>query len=149
MGEGQSRDDTGEFSTPYPDRWFIEALRELGGSAGKSQICEVLNEKHGDSAPARRTVQNRLERLNEEGRLGKERVGSGETSAIRWYLSDEGKERVIRQLREAGIAGAKAHAANIDGLDEGEVEEILHKLEEEGEVESENIGGTLVWKLVG
>lgn len=148
MGDGQSREDTGEFSTPYPDRWFTETLRELGGSAGRSEIHEKLKEKHGENAPAARTVQYRLEKLYDEGRLDREKVGGGKTSAYRWFLSNEDRERVIRQVRDAGVAGAKAHAANIEGLSEEEVEKILHELEDEGEVESENVNGTLVWKLV-
>lgn len=77
------RNDTGQFteSEAYSDDDFLEALQELGGSAGTKQIADEVG-CHRD------TARRRLHNLADAGDIEKHKTGESQQSAVLWMLSD-------------------------------------------------------------
>lgn len=140
--------DGGRFSTSYTADLFIEAIKNLGGSAGRSEIQEKIedeSENENWSPPSYKTTQNWLEKLADQGKIKKERIGSGKTSSIRWYIEKNSKERLLELVNSLGAAETKAYARQLDDLDSEEVDELLHELEGEGKVSFKLIGDAKIW----
>ncbi|PHQ45126.1 MerR family transcriptional regulator [Halorubrum sp. C3] len=77
---GRNRDDdSGQYSSAYQPEDFVDALGELGGSAGTRDVADEVG-CHRD------TARRRLLSLVEEGRVAKSTVGD----AALWTLTDDG-----------------------------------------------------------
>ena len=78
---GKDREEeSGRYTTSYPNSDFIDAIRTLGGMAGTSEIAETVG-------CTRRTAYTRLQSLESEGKLTSRKVGNAKL----WELdSSEG-----------------------------------------------------------
>ena len=74
MNENQD-EETGQFESKYSDDEFLNALQELDGMGGTSEVAEMVD------CPTR-TAFNRLDRLAEEGEIDKRKVGG----SVAWIL---------------------------------------------------------------
>lgn len=72
------RDDSGRYSETYPLEEFIDALDDLGGSAGTQEVADAVGCKY-------RTANAKLHELEEGGRVTARKVGN----AYLWMLDDE------------------------------------------------------------
>jgi len=67
---GKDRDEnSGKYTTSYPDTAFIEALRKLDGMGGTSEIAEEVG-------CTRRTAYTRLRSLEENGQVVSRKIGN-------------------------------------------------------------------------
>ena len=67
---GKDREeDSGKYTTSYPDSDFIDAIRTLGGMAGTSEIAQNVG-------CTRRTAYTRLQSLESEGKVSSRKVGN-------------------------------------------------------------------------
>ena len=67
---GKDREeDSGKYTTSYPDSDFIDAIQTLDGMAGTSEIAEAVG-------CTRRTAYTRLQSLESEGKVGSRKVGN-------------------------------------------------------------------------
>ena len=71
-------DDSGRYSETYPLADFVEALAELGGSAGTQEVADVVGCKY-------RTANAKLHELKERGEVTARKVGN----AYLWMLADD------------------------------------------------------------
>lgn len=74
-------DDSGRYSETYPFSEFIDALEELGGSAGTQEVADEVGCKY-------RTANAKLHELEEEDRISARKVGN----AYLWMLTGEDDE---------------------------------------------------------
>jgi uncharacterized membrane protein len=75
---GKDREeDSGKYTTSYPDSDFIDAIQTLGGMAGTSEIAETVG-------CTRRTAYTRLQSLESEGEVSSRKVGN----SLLWSISD-------------------------------------------------------------
>ena len=75
---GKDREeDSGKYTTSYPDSDFIDAIQTLGGMAGTSEIAETVG-------CTRRTAYTRLQTLESEGQVTSRKVGN----SLLWSVSD-------------------------------------------------------------
>lgn len=84
MTERERDEETGRFteSGAYSDDDFIEAIRELGGSAGTKQIADAVG-CHRD------TARRRLHALADAEKVEKHRAGDSPQSAVLWMVPDD------------------------------------------------------------
>lgn len=74
---GKDREeDSGKYTTSYPDTDFLDAIRELDGMAGTSEIAEEVG-------CTRRTAYTRLKSLENEGEVTSRKVGN----SLVWLVS--------------------------------------------------------------
>lgn len=67
---GKDREEeTGKYSTSYPESDFLNAIDDLDGLAGTSEIAEEVG-------CTRRTAYTRLKSLEEDGRVSSRKVGN-------------------------------------------------------------------------
>jgi hypothetical protein len=67
---GKDREeDSGKYTTSYPDSDFIDAIQTLDGMAGTSEIAENVG-------CTRRTAYTRLQSLESEGKVSSRKVGN-------------------------------------------------------------------------
>ena len=67
---GKDREeDSGRYTTSYPDSDFIDAIQTLDGMAGTSEIAENVG-------CTRRTAYTRLQSLESEGMVSSRKVGN-------------------------------------------------------------------------
>ncbi|WP_246391668.1 HTH domain-containing protein [Halosimplex pelagicum] len=67
---GKDREEeSGKYTTSYPDSSFLEAIQQLGGMAGTSEIAEEVG-------CTRRTAYTRLKSIEEDGRINSRKVGN-------------------------------------------------------------------------
>ena len=79
QGMSERRDEkSGRYRSKYSREEFIEALSELDGFAGTSEVAEHVGVPH-------RTAYDYLARLRDEGRLSARTVGSGNV----WVLAED------------------------------------------------------------
>jgi hypothetical protein len=71
-------EDTGQYSAGYTPDDALNALRELGGTAGTADVGEQMG-------CARRTAYNKLKELYESNRIDSREVGSSRL----WMLVDD------------------------------------------------------------
>ena len=71
-------DDSGRYSETYPLSDFIEALEELGGSAGTQEVADEVGCKY-------RTANAKLHELEERGEVDTRKVGN----AYLWMLNGD------------------------------------------------------------
>jgi hypothetical protein len=76
MNENQD-EKTGKFEPKYSDEEFLEALRDLDGMGGTSDIADVVG------CP-QRTGYNRLNKLSERGEIEKKEIGG----SVVWVLTE-------------------------------------------------------------
>ena len=75
---GKDREEeSGKYTTSYPDSSFLDAIQQLGGMAGTSEIAEEIS-------CTRRTAYTRLKSLEEEGRIESRKVGN----SLIWKVPD-------------------------------------------------------------
>jgi GTP-sensing pleiotropic transcriptional regulator CodY len=75
---GKDREeDSGKYTTSYPDSDFIDAIQTLDGMAGTSEIAENVG-------CTRRTAYTRLQSLESEGKVTSRKVGN----SLLWSISD-------------------------------------------------------------
>jgi len=75
---GKDREeDSGRYTTSYPDSDFIDAIQTLDGMAGTSEIAENVG-------CTRRTAYTRLQSLESEGKVTSRKVGN----SLLWSISD-------------------------------------------------------------
>jgi len=67
---GKDREeDSGKYTTSYPDSDFIHAIRELDGLGGTSEIADTVG-------CTRRTAYTRLKNLEDQGQVSSRKVGN-------------------------------------------------------------------------
>ena len=67
---GKDREEeSGKYTTTYPDSDFTDAIQELGGMAGTSEVAETVG-------CTRRTAYTRLQSLESEGQVSSKKVGN-------------------------------------------------------------------------
>ena len=75
---GKDREDeTGKYSTSYPDSDFLNAIQNLDGLAGTSEIAKEVG-------CTRRTAYTRLKSIEEEGQVVSQKIGN----SLVWSLPD-------------------------------------------------------------
>lgn len=75
---GKDREEeSGKYTTSYPDSSFLEAIQQLGGMAGTSEIAEKVG-------CTRRTAYTRLKSLEEDSRVNSRKVGN----SLVWNVPD-------------------------------------------------------------
>ncbi|QSG02898.1 putative transcriptional regulator, contains HTH domain [Natranaeroarchaeum sulfidigenes] len=75
---GKDREeDSGKYTTSYPDSDFIDAIQTLDGMAGTSEIAETVG-------CTRRTAYTRLQSLESEEEVTSRKVGN----SLLWSVSD-------------------------------------------------------------
>lgn len=75
---GKNREEeSGKYTTSYPDSDFLDAIREHGGMAGTSEIAQNVG-------CTRRTAYTRLQSLEKEGQVSNRKVGN----SLLWSISD-------------------------------------------------------------
>jgi predicted transcriptional regulator len=75
---GKDREEeSGQYTTSYPDSDFIEAIQKLEGMAGTSEIAETVG-------CTRRTAYTRLKSLENEGDINSKKVGN----SLLWTVAD-------------------------------------------------------------
>lgn len=74
---GKDREEeSGKYTTSYADSEFIEAIQQLGGMAGTSDIAEEIG-------CTQRTAYTRLKSLEDQNKIKSRKVGS----SLLWSLS--------------------------------------------------------------
>lgn len=74
---GKDREEeSGKYTTTYPDSDFTDAIQELGGMAGTSEVAETVG-------CTRRTAYTRLQSLESEGQVSSKKVGN----TLLWSVS--------------------------------------------------------------
>ena len=74
---GKDREkETGKYSTSYPDSDFLNAIQQLDGMAGTSEVAEEVG-------CTRRTAYTRLKSLEQDDRVASRKIGN----SIVWSLS--------------------------------------------------------------
>jgi predicted transcriptional regulator len=74
---GKDREEeSGKYTTTYPDSDFTDAIQELGGMAGTSEVAETVG-------CTRRTAYTRLQTLESEGQVSSKKVGN----TLLWSVS--------------------------------------------------------------
>ena len=67
---GKDREEeSGKYTTTYPDSDFTDAIQKLGGMAGTSEVAETVG-------CTRRTAYTRLQTLESEGQVSSKKVGN-------------------------------------------------------------------------
>lgn len=83
MDESDSTDDdrdaAGQFTEKYPASAFLDALRDLGGAAGTSDIADEVG------CP-QRTAYHRLSNLRDDGQIDSRQVGGAKL----WVVENGG-----------------------------------------------------------
>lgn len=75
---GKDREEeSGKYTTTYPDSDFIEAIQHLEGMAGTSEIAEEIG-------CTQRTAYTRLKSLEDQNRIESREVGS----SLLWSLPE-------------------------------------------------------------
>jgi len=75
---GKDREEeSGKYTTSYPDSSFLDAIQRLGGMAGTSEIAEEVG-------CTRRTAYTRLKSLKKEERVNSRKVGN----SLVWSVPD-------------------------------------------------------------
>ena len=75
---GKDREEeSGKYTTSYADSEFIEAIQQLEGMAGTSEIAEEVG-------CTQRTAYTRLKSLEDQNRIDSRKVGS----SLLWSLSE-------------------------------------------------------------
>ncbi len=75
---GKDREEeSGKYTTTYPDSEFIRAIQHLEGMAGTSEIAEEIG-------CTQRTAYTRLKSLEDQNRIESRKVGS----SLLWSLSE-------------------------------------------------------------
>ena len=75
---GKDREeDSGKYTTSYPDSDFLDAIRRLDGLAGTSEVAEEVG-------CTRRTAYTRLKSLEDEGQVSSRKVGN----SLLWSVSE-------------------------------------------------------------
>ena len=75
---GKDREeDSGKYTTSYPDSDFIDAIQTLDGMAGTSEIAETVG-------CTRRTAYTRLQSLESEEEVTSRKVGN----SLLWSVAD-------------------------------------------------------------
>jgi DNA-binding MarR family transcriptional regulator len=75
---GKDREeDTGKYSTSYPDSDFLNAIQDLDGLAGTSEIAEEVG-------CTRRTAYTRLKSIEEDGQVVSRKIGN----SLVWSLPE-------------------------------------------------------------
>ena len=135
----------------YDIEIWEEAIESVDDSSGRStvdiheDVIEILHERgveDEDEIPSYRTTFTKLEKLRREGKVTKKNAPN---SSI-WAKETEGMTgRVLRALRERESGTAEKVAEDLGGVDVNEVEEALHELREDGDVESVEVGSREIW----
>jgi predicted transcriptional regulator len=74
---GKDREEeSGKYTTTYPDSDFTDAIQELGGMAGTSEVAETVG-------CTRRTAYTRLQTLESKGQVSSKKVGN----TLLWSVS--------------------------------------------------------------
>ena len=75
---GKDREEeSGKYTTTYPDSEFIEAIQHLEGMAGTSEIAEEIG-------CTQRTAYTRLKSLEDQNKIESRKVGS----SLLWSFSE-------------------------------------------------------------
>jgi len=135
----------------YDMEIWEEAIERVEGSSGWStvdihdEVVEILYERSvedEDEIPSYRTTFTKLEKLRREGKVAKREVANSSM----WMPETEGMEgRVLRALRKRESGTVEKVAEDLGGVDVDEVEDALHELRDEGEVESVEVGSREIW----
>lgn len=74
---GKDREEeSGKYTTSYPDSDFIDAIRQLDGLGGTSEIADTVG-------CTRRTAYTRLKNLEDQGQVSSRKVGN----SLVWTVS--------------------------------------------------------------
>lgn len=73
----EREEESGKYTTSYPDAAFLDAIQQLDGMAGTSEIAEEVG-------CTRRTAYTRLKTLENDDRVSSRKVGS----SLVWTISE-------------------------------------------------------------
>lgn len=90
-----THDESGRFTSKYDDETFLDALDDLGGTAGTADIADAVG------CP-QRTAYHRLDRLADEGAVRKQKIGG----TVAWLSVDDrdGAPQEAEDRRESAPA---------------------------------------------
>jgi hypothetical protein len=135
----------------YDMEIWEEAIERVENPPGRStvdihdEVVEILYERgieDEDEIPSYRTTFTKLEKLRREGKVTKRKA----PNSSMWMPETEGmKGRVLRALRERESGTVEKIAEDLGGIDVNEVENALHGLRDEGDVESVEVGSREIW----
>ena len=135
----------------YDTEIWEEAVERVDDPLDKStsaiheKVVEIFHERGVEDdaeIPTYRTTFTKLENLRKEGKVVKREVANSSM----WVPETEGmKGRVLRVLRERESGTVEKIAEDLGGVDFDEVEDALHELREEDEVESVEVGSREIW----
>ena len=135
----------------YDIEIWEEAIESVDDSSGRStidiheDIVGILHERgveDEDEIPSYRTTFTKLEKLRRAGKVTKKNA----PNSSMWMPETEGMTgRTLRALRERESGTVEKVAEDLGGVDVGEVEDALHELSEDGEVESVEVGSKEIW----
>ncbi len=70
-------DETGEYTGRYPNSEFLDAIQKENGLVGTGEIAKIVGCAHD-------TAYKRLQKLEEEGVVGSQKVGN----TLVWFVID-------------------------------------------------------------
>ena len=76
-------EETGRYTSSYPDEKFIVALDNLGGTAGTSEVADQVG-------CVRDSAYRRLNRLADDKYVERRTIGN----SLVWSLTEEGRSRI-------------------------------------------------------
>jgi len=142
---------------PYDKEKWIEAVARASGTCSgpypttaevHDAVVNILEEEEdSDRTPSKKTTENKLNDLEDEGRVHGQNIGKTRTKY--WVPEvDDIHELVKSILEERETATAHKIAQEIDEATEEDVKNVLKDLKSEGVVESGEIGGKRTWTVV-
>lgn len=147
MDTDDRRDEReGTFAEKYDRDLWLTALEEVG-TAGTTEIHEkveeICREKGIDEGemPVWRTTYERLNKLEGEGEVNGEKIGN---STVWKIMGETRRQKVYEKTKERGPATAEALSEGTD-IEKEDFREVLNNLKEDGKVESELMGDSIVW----
>lgn len=141
---------------PYDrDKWVQAVTRASGTCSGPypttgevhDAVVSILEEEGSDRTPSKRTTENKLKELEDDGRVHGQNIGKTRTKY--WVSEVEDLQELVKSiLDERETATAHKIAQEIDDATEEDVSNVLKELRREGVAESGEIGGKRTWTLI-
>ncbi len=125
----------------YKAEIFIKALRKIK-AGDKKKIRKQIKKQHGERAPSKRTVHDRLKELEKEGIVQKEEVGD----TYRWTLTKKLSKQIFQTIKEREIVTTEKLAEILDEP-KNDIEKELQQLKQEGKVKFDLVGSKKAWYI--
>lgn len=143
---GRRDQKEGTFAEMYDRELWLTALEKEGVSGTTDvherveEICRSRGIDEGDM-PVWRTTYERLKKLDGEGEIQGETIGN---STVWRIMGKTRRQKVYEKTKDMGPATAEALSEGTD-MDRDEFRGVLGTLKDDGEVESELMGDSIVW----